>query len=1679
MKTITPPLLLGLCILLSLSAHSQTVIYVDSVSTCTTSCGGSWATAYPDLQDAINAAAAGDSVFVANGTYFPSEDIDGTSTSGREATFHFKDSVFVYGAFQGDSSEASTYDRTWQNGELLYKTILSGDLGTVEDSSDNSYNVISMDSLNWSILNGCEVKHGYQDQNYLSNTFKGGAGIRIRFSENVVIQYCSIERNTSLEYSGGGIYALNSGVSLENCVIQYNRSTYRTSGFDFETETHSIRSVSNIYRANIGGSTLEVTGDSMLIEDDQFIDNRITSGINARGLLYTKTTGSQRINNVLIDGNIIDTSFVTSVITLQRTTESPEINISKCVIVENRSWTGQVLNFGSISGGKVRINNSVFSGNQGNDGGAINSANTNNLELINCTFYDNLANANGGAVFVHPTLSDTVTIKNCIFSSNLANFSGNDIKDSAGLSTVTYSITQSTISGTGNVAGGDPNFFNTLDLIGYDSIWMTDDDGLRIADVSDAYDAGDDVTGSPYFLTTDITGASRKQDSEVDMGAYEGRIYPCNWDTVFVDSTATGADDGSSWTNAFPTLKQAMKELRLYPEDYCGAYVVCVAEGTYTSGSQIVLLDGIDLYGGFRSGGTIRNPSTFETRINGDLGGGNYASHILRGSAIDSVVVDGFTIMNGLKDNGAGNGGAAIFLGSSYPVFRNCTIRNNETTNGYLGGAVHIRSSEANEVTLFEDCVFENNTCHDAPGGAAYLHRAYASFEDCTFEGNTARHSDGGAVYCFAENEGDAGLFFTGCTFHENTADTGNGGAIYLTNESTAQVSECTFDSNDAQFGHGGALWADNAADVDFYDCTFSFNTADSSGGAAYLSGEVFGPFLECDFVRNRTQSSSGGEGGAVFLDDGASPLFNTCLFESNHSASDGGAVFANDGNFPTFSNCAFDSNTTSGNGGALYIKGESPVQVFSSVFIENEATSNGGAFYIHDSRVEISNATIFNQSIGASGAAIYATNDANPYVNNCIIHQNRSSQGGISDADAEIYFDETSADNHFYHTLTEHFTPTGSVHNATGDPSFVSETFSGSSADLFSNASNYLRLSASSTSAINAGNNAFCQGQASLDLADQARIQKGKVDLGAYESGHGTQVTQFASSEQDKQVFQGCSSLATPEEFHASIDDFLDVLSLDPDGDNVTDAFLYAAQWLMDNDAPTHRLILEIPADTYTLGLQIDSGATHSLPTEEFEIGGTTYEVSPTEPTNPGARRLIGVHPMGLTNVMNASIIGEEGAKLVFEDSIYYGGWNSTLTAAQDLAETNNGSLTFPGAMFYLEECDCIEVRSLEVDGNFDACQLGDADNDAIGGSYDGFIVKNSTNTLLDSIYAHHFGRDGIILVDDDTFHSEDLYMADSRFDTNVRQGFSWTGGDVVRAERCSFSYSGPIQPGFSNNQGACLAIELFSSDAVTQGYFSHCRLLDSYRHCLGANSGADYWVAGDLRFDHCTFWSPEDGYFAMNIDQLRNSRFSNCTIMGGFDNCSGTGPLDLVTFDSCYISDIGLDGREVYSANGTLVNLADVEPKTNPKNAHNAYYRFSNCTFESHHLRLFYGTTFRPEQNLTILNEWECNTFNIYTDDIIAAGLPCYSNEGAALIEALSNAHVYSNIFVDKQPETTDPRVNQSCSNAVALRIYDKFNRFDGNNRFLPYAPSISRYTKMLRRDGETNNGYSSSPF
>lgn len=183
---------------------------------------------------------------------------------------------------------------------------------------------------------------------------------------------------------------------------------------------------------------------------------------------------------------------------------------------------------------------------------------------------------------------------------------------------------------------------------------------------------------------------------------------------LYVDVDATGANDGTSWSDAFTSLDTALQH-----NISLGANI-WIAEGVYHPKSQtepFTIDHAENLYGGFNGTETAlnqRDPKSHITVLSGDLlqndDPADYttfsdnAEHVVEvetdpidGDGDEIIIIDGLTISDGYN-NGSGAGFVTVGYGQEQRGFH------------------------------FNNCVFENNIANDRAAILCYSTHEYADF---------------------------------------------------------------------------------------------------------------------------------------------------------------------------------------------------------------------------------------------------------------------------------------------------------------------------------------------------------------------------------------------------------------------------------------------------------------------------------------------------------------------------------------------------------------------------------------------------------------------------------------------------------------------------------------------------------------------------------------------------------------------------------------------------------------------------------------------------------------------------------------------------------------------------------------------------------------------------------------
>ena len=485
----------ALLIAITFPSYAQDTIYVDSDAVGNNN-GTSWEDAFTSLQDARDAAliAGGAEIWVAEGVYYPDSGMSQVP-GDRSATFQVTSGLKFYGGFIG--GETNLEQRSWQ--EAI--TTLSGDIGTMGVSSDNSYHVVTTSGSDvTAILDGFRIQHGFADG---SDNTANGAGI-FNIGGSPTIRNVIVSNNFA-DDNGGGMYNLDSEVSIVNAI--YNDNEVKGNGGALYNEGGAPEIYNSRFERNIAflvvsrgsGGAIYNTDSNVKIVNSVFIDN--LSG-NRGGAVRS------RLSNL-----IIDTGF----------------------FYGNEAQLGGGLATDSDS---TLVFNSFFSGNTASTkGGAI--ENRERVRIVNSTISGNFGDNGAGGVSTE--FDDIAIIQNSIISGNTSN---SDEKELTVGTNGELVISSSLIKGGlpldvtdgGNNVIGTPIF---VDFDGNDDEVGTEDDDLRLGPGSLGVDMGNnsylDLNGngtSTDDITLDAFGFKRIYDSNadgnavVDMGAFESPLPP-------------------------------------------------------------------------------------------------------------------------------------------------------------------------------------------------------------------------------------------------------------------------------------------------------------------------------------------------------------------------------------------------------------------------------------------------------------------------------------------------------------------------------------------------------------------------------------------------------------------------------------------------------------------------------------------------------------------------------------------------------------------------------------------------------------------------------------------------------------------------------------------------------------------------------------------------------------------------------------------------------------------------------------------------------------------------------------------------------------------------------------------------------------------------------------------------
>jgi predicted outer membrane repeat protein len=795
------------------------VIYVNIAATGLNN-GTSWTNAYTDFQAGVNAAASGQSVWVAKGTYQPYNDGD---------YYSMKSGVAIYGGFAGGETAL-----TARNFLTNITTLKGNDMSVIYNNGINSSAVLD----GFTITGGIHTAGGGMYNNNSSPTINnvifiknvattaglGSAGFgggMYNGQSSPIITNVQFIQNTADDVAGGG-----------GGIYNANTSSPRI------TNTQFTQNSANGYGGQGGGMFNNGNSSSPIISNTQFTQNTANGTNGKGGGMYTAGSLSLSISNVQFTqntatgaggegGGMFNFSGYTSSIISNVKFIANTANLKGGGFCDSTGgltcnnitfYKDSVTSINGVGGGMVEwgtysiINNAVFLDNySGSEGGGIYISTGCADRVDNATFLGNLAVVKGNSIFN----GGSAGFYSCLIWGNGA---GTDPYNNAtGIPTYTYAYCYAPITLAGNhsvISTTDP-FLNSANPLGADGILGTSDDGLQIATSSAAFNAG---INSANTNATDIAGNSRIKYVTIDMGAYENQgPAVIRW---YVDSASTaGIKNGMNWANAFTTFQQATAIAS-------SGDSIWVAKGTYQPlvNTSYKINNNVAIYGGF-----AENESSLTARnwvTNHSILKGNNSGVIIDSGLNKNATFDGLTITNGKGSRGPG-----IYNLNSSPFITNCTFSSNVGSS--QGGAIY---QDGGTLNITHNIFLQNK----ATGGGAVRANTVSGGSDPNvviidniFYNNTSTFDDGSALSLVMGTGTDTVI---NNVFAQNISNTSggnndNGGAIVQENGSSSYITNNTFYADTATSNSGAIRFKSGGNNRYLYNNLFykNFNGTDNT----------------------------------------------------------------------------------------------------------------------------------------------------------------------------------------------------------------------------------------------------------------------------------------------------------------------------------------------------------------------------------------------------------------------------------------------------------------------------------------------------------------------------------------------------------------------------------------------------------------------------------------------------------------------------------------------------------------------------------------------------------------------------------------------------------------------------------------------------------------------------------
>ena len=709
---------------------------------------------YATIQAAIDAANSGDSVVVADGTYFGTGNHD-LDYGGKNIIVRSENGP-EHCALSCERDGRGVYFHSGESTGAVFEGFK-----VVWGQNDRGGAIKCEGECSPTIIN-CILTSNY------ANYF--GGGLWITDGPNVTMIDCIVSENTAYGCYGGGILCENAALNLVNCLIAENYTPYYGGGLYAAADANVTLTNCTVVRneaLEVGGGIYSYTGSSVTIVNSIIANNTAGNGVEGivRGTVYVAYScipggqtalllgGGTRIwgdGNIEVDPGFVDVDdyrLVPGSPCVDAGTNTAGLALPANDLSGNPRLVDGDGNVESWSGGAVTVDVGAYELSE-DDTAAI------------CVSADDLTFE--AAINEQNPLAQTVSIANC------------------GLGTMNWQITETspwfTVTPTSGESSGEADEVTVnVDIAGLSSGNYTH---FIVVTAPNAVNSPIYVVVHLSVLRPEICALPEslqfvaRQDepnpsgqtisiSNCGAGTLDWEIAEdCSWlsvspasgestgetDEATVSVDTTGLEPGVHQCTleiTEPDAENSPQEITVelvlngtlhVPEQYATIQaaidaaldtdVILIADGTYTGeGNRGIDLGGKELI--VRSAGGAQSCVI-------DCESADRGFHFHCGES-NAAVVEGLTILNGYS----GEGGAIKCEASSDPMIRNCIMIACQSESN--GGGLCALSSDP----VCINCVIADNESGEY-GGGFYCYRSAAGFSNCTIAGNSATDVGGG-----------------------------------------------------------------------------------------------------------------------------------------------------------------------------------------------------------------------------------------------------------------------------------------------------------------------------------------------------------------------------------------------------------------------------------------------------------------------------------------------------------------------------------------------------------------------------------------------------------------------------------------------------------------------------------------------------------------------------------------------------------------------------------------------------------------------------------------------------------------------------------------------------------------------------------------------------------------------